>query len=218
GEEQRAPQGRQAAEGRLIRGRRRRQPWAGAADSRGRMVPPRSPASLPCPSGTVGTLHTIRTEGTPRRACPGQASRHRTGRESFPGSSNRRCSMLRTTRTFTLALAALCLILALAGRAVAGPPVTVYYTPPAVTCYSPPAVCAPAPQVSYYAPAVSYYAPAPQVSYYAPSVSYAAPAVSYYTPCVSYYAAPGAVTTTRYGLFGRPRVSTTYYTPGYVVP
>jgi hypothetical protein len=37
--------------------------------------------------------------------------------------------------------------------------------------------------------------------------------VSYYAPAVSYYAGPAAVTTTRYGLFGRPRFSTTYYYP-----
>jgi hypothetical protein len=77
-------------------------------------------------------------------------------------------------------------------------PAPAYYAPPVVSYYSPPVV---------YAPAVSYYAPA--VSYYAPRYSYYAPPVSYY-PSVSYYA-PGAVTTTRYGLFGRPRYSTTYY-------
>jgi hypothetical protein len=37
--------------------------------------------------------------------------------------------------------------------------------------------------------------------------------VTYYAPSVTYYAAPAAATTTRYGLFGRPRVSTTYYYP-----
>ncbi len=91
----------------------------------------------------------------------------------------------------------------------------VVYSSPA-PCYSPPPVYAPAPAVSYYAaPAVSYYAP-PAVSYYAPpAVSYyAPPAVSYYAaPAVSYYAAPSAVTTTRYGLFGRPRYSVTRYYP-----
>jgi hypothetical protein len=97
-----------------------------------------------------------------------------------------------------LALAALALLGT--GRAAAQ-----YYPPPEVSCYySPPVVYAPAPVVSYYAPAVSYYAPA---------VSYYAPAVSYYAPAVSYYGGPGAVTTTRYGLFGRPRYSTTYYYP-----
>jgi hypothetical protein len=60
---------------------------------------------------------------------------------------------------------------------------------------------------------VLYYA-APTVTYYAPpAVSYYAPAVSYYAPAVSYYAAPTAVTTTRYGLFGRPRYSVTRYYP-----
>ena len=53
------------------------------------------------------------------------------------------------------------------------------------------------------------------MSYYTPSVSYYVPAVTYYAPSVSYYPAPAAVTTTRYGLFGRPRVSTTYYPPVY---
>jgi hypothetical protein len=89
---------------------------------------------------------------------------------------------------------------------VSAPP-SYYCPPPAVSYYSPPVVYAPAPAVSY------YYAPAPAVSYYTP-------AVTYYAPSVSYYAAPtAAVTTTRYGLFGRPRYSTTrYYTPGYVGP
>jgi len=104
------------------------------------------------------------------------------------------------------------LVLLGAGRATADP----YGAYPPGYC--PPVVsyAAPAPVVSYYAPApvVSYYAPAPVVSYYAvPRASYYyAPAVSYYSPAVSYYA-PSAVTTTRYGLFGRPRVSTTYYGP-----
>jgi len=104
--------------------------------------------------------------------------------------------MVRTAAILTVAL-----ILLGAGRAKADP------------CFvSPPAYYAP--------PAVSYYAPAPVVTYYAaPRVSYYyAPAVSYYAPPVSYYAAPGAVTTTRYGVFGRPRVSTTYYAPVYVGP
>src|SRR5262249_39083278 len=62
----------------------------------------------------------------------------------------------------------------------------------------------PAPAVSYYTPSVTYYAPA--VPYYTPSVSYYAPPTAYYPPPVAYYPAPAAVTTTRYGLFGRPRV------------
>ena len=104
--------------------------------------------------------------------------------------------MVRTAAILTVAL-----ILLGAGRAKADP----YFVP----------------RPAYYAPpAVSYYAPAPVVTYYAaPRVSYYyAPAVSYYAPPVSYYAAPGAVTTTRYGVFGRPRVSTTYYAPVYVGP
>ncbi len=74
-----------------------------------------------------------------------------------------------------------------------------------------------APSPVYYAPAVSYYYAPPAVAYYAPpAVSYyAAPAVSYYAaPAVSYYAAPAApaaTVTTRYGLFGRRRVTVEHY-------
>jgi hypothetical protein len=115
------------------------------------------------------------------------------------------------------ALAAVSLVLLAADRVtaqtvfVSPPAVSYYYPPPAVTYYSPPVVYTPAPAVSYY-----YGAPA---SYYTPSVSYYTPAVSYYAPSVSYYAAPATVTTTtRYGLFGRPRASvTTYYPPAYFV-
>ena len=124
--------------------------------------------------------------------------------------------MPRTARILTLALGALAVALLGAGRVTAQ---TVVVSPPGVSCY------APAPAVTYYSPpVVSYYsppvvyAPAPAVSYYyGGTVSYytPAPAVSYYAPAVSYYA-PAAVTTTRYGLFGRPRVSTTYYPPVYV--
>ena len=59
---------------------------------------------------------------------------------------------------------------------------------------------------------MSYYPP-PAVSYYG------APAAAYYeAPAVSYYARPAAypvqTVTTRYGLFGRPRVSVAqYYAP-----
>jgi hypothetical protein len=92
-----------------------------------------------------------------------------------------------------------------AAQDCAPPPAVAYYAAPAVA-YTPP----PAPAVSYYytPPAVSYYA-APAVSYYtAPAVSYyAAPAVSYYAPAYS------SETVTRYGLFGRPRVTRTYYGP-----
>jgi hypothetical protein len=78
---------------------------------------------------------------------------------------------------------------------------------------------------SYYTPSTSYYYPAAPVVAYSPAtVSYYAPSVAYYpTPSVSYYAAPattystGAVTATRYGLFGRPRRTATYYS-GYVIP
>ncbi len=126
--------------------------------------------------------------------------------------------MVRTARMLTLAAS----LLLLGARQAAGQVVSYDYPPPAVSCYGPAAVYAPAPPAAYYAPAVSYYAPAvsyyaapPAVSYYAPAVSYyaAPPAVSYYAPAVSYYVGPSAVTTTRYGLFGRPRASTTYYYP-----
>lgn len=113
--------------------------------------------------------------------------------------------MVRTAWLLTVAL-----VLLGAGRAMADPYAVYppgYYPPPAVSYYAPP-------------PVVSYYAPPPVVSYYyAPRVSYYyPPAVSYYAPPVSYYAAPGAVTTTRYGVLGRPRSSTTYYAPVYVGP
>jgi hypothetical protein len=114
--------------------------------------------------------------------------------------------------------AAVCLALLGAGRATAqpiagyAPPVTYYYQPVVSYYYTPVVSYAPTALVSYYTPPPSYYTPA--VSYYAPAVSYYRPAVSYYyAPAVSYYAGSGAVTTTRYGLFGRPRVSTTYYYP-----
>ena len=125
--------------------------------------------------------------------------------------------MSRIVRGLVLQLVSAVLLTAAAGRSAAqdcaaGPPtayyappaVSYYYTPPAVSYYTPPAV-------SYYpAPAVSYY-PAPAVSYYAPPVAsyyYTPPAVSYYTPPAAY--APATVTT-RYGLFGRPRVTVAQY-------
>jgi hypothetical protein len=111
--------------------------------------------------------------------------------------------MSRITCNFILAFAVALLLLASAGRATA----QVFVSP-----YCPP------PTVSYYPPSVSYYAP-PTVTYYSPRVAYyPAPTVTYYAPpAVSYYAAP--VTTTRYGLFGRPRVTTRYYYyPTYVWP
>ena len=101
--------------------------------------------------------------------------------------------MLRISWRLTPALAIASLLLLGAGRVAADN----FLSPPGAPCAAPPVV-------SYYAPSVSYYAP-PAVSYYAPAVSY------YPAPAVSYYYGPAAVTTTRYGLFGRPRVSTTYY-------
>jgi hypothetical protein len=111
--------------------------------------------------------------------------------------------MTRIAWMFALAIAAPCLLLLRADR-VAAQSVVVY--PPPVTSYYPP------PIISYYSPPVVY-TPAPQVSYYAPPVSYYGPSVSYYAPPVSYYAPPTTVTTTRYGLFGQPRVTTSYYYP-----
>lgn len=91
--------------------------------------------------------------------------------------------------------------------------VSYYYPAPTVTYASPPVVYSPVQQVSYYTAPTTYYTPGVSY-YYSPPVSYVAPAVSYYTPSVSYYAAPvGAVTTTRYGILGRPRETTTYYYP-----
>jgi hypothetical protein len=128
-------------------------------------------------------------------------------------------------KRFALTLAALCvatvLLLANAERAQAQyvtPAVSYYYPPaPAVSYYAPTVTYTSAyytPTVSYYAaPAVSYYA-VPAVSYYPPPAVtyYAAPAVTYYAaPAVSYYAPATAATTTKYGLFGRPRYTTTYY-------
>jgi hypothetical protein len=96
----------------------------------------------------------------------------------------------------TLALALVSLLALACSTARAQVPARAYYVPPpAVTCYSPPVVVAPVPVVSYYAP---------------PVVAYAPPAP------LPYYAAPSVVTTTRYGLFGRPRVTTSYYAPAYV--
>ena len=93
--------------------------------------------------------------------------------------------------------------------------------------YSPPVVYSPVQRVAYYAAPTPTYTPA-VAYYYAPPVSYAVAggfllhaacllcgaAVSYYTPTVPVYAAPvSAVTTTRYGLLGRPRETTVYYYP-----
>jgi hypothetical protein len=116
--------------------------------------------------------------------------------------------MSRVVRGLILPLALAAVLTAAAGRSAAqgfAPP-SPAYNPPAVSYYYAP------PAVSYYAPpAVSYYPP-PTVSYYAP------PAVAYYAPpAVAYYAPPAypaATVTTRYGLFGRPRVTVAqYYAP-----
>jgi hypothetical protein len=116
----------------------------------------------------------------------------------------------------TVALAAGSLLMIGAGgvkaqSVVVSPPAVSYYSPPpAVPCYSLPVVYTPRATVSYYY--------APSVSYYTPSVSYYPPSLSYYAPSVPYYGAPAAVTTTRYGVFGRPRVTTAYYPSVYVGP
>jgi hypothetical protein len=132
--------------------------------------------------------------------------------ELIQGSINWRFTMAGISRILTLAVAVTTLVLFGSGRAtaqgviVSPARVSYYYPAPTVTYYSAPVVYSPpVARVSY------YYAPA--VTYYQPSVAYYAPTVSYSAPAVSYYAAPAAVTTTRYGLFGRPRVSTTYVYP-----
>jgi hypothetical protein len=81
------------------------------------------------------------------------------------------------------------------------PPVTSYYPAERVVEYAPTIVS------SYYAPRTAFYA-TPSISYYL------APVASYY-PGSAY--SPGSVTTVRYGVFGRPRVATTY-APAYVLP
>jgi hypothetical protein len=113
--------------------------------------------------------------------------------------------MARTAWKLGLALSVLSLLLFRAGaRADAllmpAPTVSYYSPPPVVTYYSPPAVYALAPVTSYY---------------HGPSVSYSIPAVSYFAaPVVTSYVAPSAVvTTTHYGLFGRPRRTTITYSP-----
>jgi hypothetical protein len=108
--------------------------------------------------------------------------------------------MVRSACKLIPTVAAVALVLLVAARVpaqavVVAPQTTWYYYP--------------APTVTYYTPPVAY-APAPTVSYYYPST------VSYYVPSVSYYAAPSPVTTTYYGLFGRPRFTTTYYPPVYI--
>jgi hypothetical protein len=111
--------------------------------------------------------------------------------------------MVRNARLLPTTLAATLLVLLGAGRGTA-------------QCVTPPVVVVPAPRVAYAPPVVSYYAPAPTVTYYAP-----APTVAYYPatvaysapPAVAVYAGPTAVTTTRYGLFGRPRATVTRYYP-----
>jgi hypothetical protein len=126
--------------------------------------------------------------------------------------------MVLRSRWFALLVAVLALLMACAGRSAAQ--AVIVASPPVVRCYTPPAV-------SYYSPpVVSYYSP-PAVSYYAP------PVVSYYSaPVVSYYSAPAVVaspattvTTYRYGLLPRRRVTVqtyvpppTYYSPMYVGP
>ena len=120
--------------------------------------------------------------------------------------------MARVVRPLTLAFAAALALLASAGRAAAQGVVVSEYCPPTVAYYEPARVVEyERPAVTYYAPRVSYY-PVRSVAYYdAPVVSYyPSRSVSYYAaPVSSYY--PGAVSVTRYGLFGRPRSTTTYY-------
>ena len=102
----------------------------------------------------------------------------------------------------TLALAAAPVVLFLAFTRAHAQVVVATYPAPPVVAYSVPVVPAyPVVTASYYTPRV--------VAYPVPAVTYAAPVV-----------APAAVsTTTRYGLFGRPRAATVrYYAPAVVVP
>ncbi|HVS35387.1 MAG TPA: hypothetical protein VMS17_07365 [Gemmataceae bacterium] len=114
--------------------------------------------------------------------------------------------MLRQLRGLILPLALAVVLTVAADRGAAQP------------CAAPPPVYI-APTVAYYAPpTVAYYAPPTAAYYYTPAVSYYAPPVAAVpTPAVSYYAPaayPAATVTTRYGLFGRPRVTVTqYYAP-----
>jgi hypothetical protein len=134
-------------------------------------------------------------------------SPHRIHGKGFLNSSNGRITMVRATWMLTLALAVVTLAplgtnQAKADVIVSPSVVSYYYTPPTVAYYSPPVVYTPAPAVPYL---------------YGASVSYYTPPVVAYRPAVSYYAAPAAVTATRYGLLGRPRVISTYYPPAFVV-
>lgn len=106
-----------------------------------------------------------------------------------------------------IAVIGLTLALLLLAPSRASSQVVVTYGPPAPLVY-PGGV-----RVAYYAPpVVPVYAPRVSVAYYAP------PAVSYYAPApVAYYPAP-VIGYTRYGYFGRPRVTTFYYGPGYYWP
>jgi hypothetical protein len=113
--------------------------------------------------------------------------------------------MLRSILRTVPALVVACLLLAASGRASAQVVVAEYYpAPPVVGYYSPPVVY-PVIPAAYYVPSVSYYT-APTLSYYsAPGLSY-----SYYAaPVVGY--SPAVISRTRYGLFGYPRVTRSYY-------
>lgn len=120
--------------------------------------------------------------------------------------------MARVARTVPVACAVALALLAGAGRAAAQGVIVSEYCPPTTAYYQPAArvVEYERPVTTYYAPRVSYY-PARSVAYYdEPVVAYyPARSASYYAPVTSYY--PGAVSVTRYGLFGRPRTTTTYY-------
>jgi hypothetical protein len=98
------------------------------------------------------------------------------------------------------------LALALAAAVPADAQVVYTYSAPPVVVYSaPPPVLVPAaPVVTYRVPVVS----APVVTYSAPVVTYSAPVfsapvVSYSVPVAPVVYSPGAVVTTRHGLFRR---------------
>jgi hypothetical protein len=114
--------------------------------------------------------------------------------------------MTPTIRKTALAACLTFILLASAPEALAQRVVVSEYCPPTVLYYYP------ARSVVYYPTTVRYCRPPPVSFYSVPTVSYYAP------PTVSYYSVPVMSTTTRYGPFGRPRVSTSYYYPVYVRP
>lgn len=114
--------------------------------------------------------------------------------------------MFGASRRVALGLVVALVLVAGAGQALAQPVTVTYSYPATVTFY-------PVAPVTYVTPSttVTHYPVGASVSYYPqPVVTYSpAPEVTFR----GYYTAPGYTTTTRYGLFGRPRQTTTYYHP-----